>query len=106
MTPTAESRKDETMAGKKESDATMYACPECGYDGSTYKDGTEGWVDAEDGDMGPMCAQCGADRHDGELFSHFECERCGRHLAGEYYSDPDCNDTGKGVALCGKCAGH
>lgn len=31
------------------------------------------------------------------------CEECGRPTGANYYSLPDCNETGKGLVLCKKC---
>jgi len=31
------------------------------------------------------------------------CEKCGKSAGADYYSLPDCNETGEGVCLCKKC---
>lgn len=34
----------------------------------------------------------------------FNCERCGKPTGGDYYSAPNCNETGVDVCLCQECA--
>lgn len=82
-------------------DQVNYHCPECGYDGGSYRNGRAGWVDATSPDSDEViCASCGEDVAD-----YFQCERCKRHLSGPYFSADDCNKTGRDVTVCGQCMG-
>ncbi len=94
-----EMTSSEDMAAARENDGVNYVCPSCGYDGGSYKDGKDGWVDSTDEDIGAMCASCCSPAED-----KFQCEKCHRHLSGEYHSLENCNETGVGVCLCGDCS--
>jgi hypothetical protein len=40
----------------------------------------------------------------GRYTEHIRCEFCGKNAGPDYYSLPDCNETGRGVTLCKRCA--
>lgn len=84
------------LARERAGDGVNYACPSCGYDGSLYNEGVEGWVHVRAGD--PRCAHCCIPVEDA-----FVCDRCNRRLSGSYHSAENCNETGMDLCLCGDC---
>ena len=86
------------MTSEHAADHTQYVCPSCGYDGSGYRDGTAGWVDAvseHTREEGPCCGRCCRPVRD-----PFRCQRCRRWLNGVHYVE----SNGRTLELCGECA--
>lgn len=40
----------------------------------------------------------------GQYIKYHRCEICGNKTGNNYYSLPDCNETGFGVVICKQCA--